>query len=77
MISMITYVQISMFKFWDLMKTTIILKIFNYFCRCRFKNRLRNFQPENDQKIKNKPGCRKIVVLIRKKKCMKVITTPL
>ena len=40
---------------------------FNYFCRCRFKNRLRNFQPENDQKIKNKPGCPKIVVLIRKK----------
>ena len=40
---------------------------FDYFCCHKLKNTLRNFQPENGQKFKNKPGCPKIVVLIKKR----------
>ena len=47
-------------------KNTIILKNSHYFCRYRYKNRLRTFQPQNGQKFKNKPGWPKIVVLIKK-----------
>ena len=60
------YIQMSIIKLLCLSKTSIILKIFNYFCRYKFKNRLRNFQPENGERFKNKPGCPKIVVLMKK-----------
>ena len=35
-------------------KNTIILKNSHYFCRYRFKNQLRTFQPENSRQSKNK-----------------------
>ena len=54
-------------KFLHLTITPIILKNLNYFLCYELKNRLRNFQPENGRKFKNKLGCSKIVVLIRKK----------
>ena len=66
MISITVYIQMSIIKLLCLAKTSIILEIFNYFCRYKFKKRLRNFQPENGRKFKNKPGCPKIVVLIKK-----------
>ena len=66
-LSLLVHIHMPIIKFLYLTKTTIILKNFNYFLCYEFKNRLRNFQPENGQKFKNKPGCSKIVVLIRKK----------
>ena len=71
MISITVYIQMSIIKLLCLSKTSIILKIFNYFCRYKFKNRSRNFQPENGEKFKNKPGCPNIVVLIKIKSVWK------
>ena len=52
----IVWIQILIIKLLYLIKTSIILKNSNSFYRYRFKNRLRNFQPENGRKFKNKPG---------------------
>ena len=51
-----------------LTETSLILENCNYFYRDRFRNRLKNFQPENRQKFKNKPGWPKNRGSYKKKK---------
>ena len=53
---MIVYLEMLITKLLYSTKISIFLNQSYYFNRERFKNRLRNFQPEYGPKIKNKPG---------------------